>query len=70
MKFITILLSVLLFLAVAATAQEDVEVNAQGEAVPAQCDCSGEVAGALQPLINERKFEQQVNGRAGIERMR
>jgi uncharacterized coiled-coil DUF342 family protein len=62
MKFITILLSVLLFLAAAATAQEDVEVNEQGETVAAGCDCSGEVAGALQPLINERNgLNEQVN---------
>jgi chromosome segregation ATPase len=62
MKFITILLSVLLFLAVAATA-EDVEVNAQGEAVPANCDCTGEVAGALQPLVNERNgLNEQLDG--------
>jgi uncharacterized coiled-coil DUF342 family protein len=63
MKFITILLSSLLFLAVAATAQADVEVNAQGEAVPAQCDCTGEVAGALQPLVNERNIlNEQLEG--------
>jgi chromosome segregation ATPase len=63
MKFITILLSVLLFLAVAATAQEDVEVNASGEQVPAGCDCSGKIAGALQPLMNEKNgLIEQLNG--------
>jgi uncharacterized coiled-coil DUF342 family protein len=75
MKFISILLSVLLFMAVAVTAQDEeqqhyeeqqhVDVDASGEVhepVPVECNCNNEIVAALEPLENiKNDLTQQVN---------